>query len=98
MTTTTERAIGTAAAVPTHRGGRWIEEWRPEEPEFWASTGKRVARRNLVFSVFSEHIGFSIWVLWSVFVLFLPGGLGSLALRPRSGGAKPARVSAEKPE
>jgi nitrate/nitrite transporter NarK len=74
MTTTTERAIGTAAAVPTHRGGRWIEEWRPEEPEFWASTGKRVARRNLVFSVFSEHIGFSIWVLWSVFVLFLPGG------------------------
>ena len=30
-----------------------------------------MARRNLVFSIFSEHIGFSVWSLWSVFVLFL---------------------------
>jgi NNP family nitrate/nitrite transporter-like MFS transporter len=30
-----------------------------------------VARRNLIFSIFSEHVGFSIWSLWSVFVLFL---------------------------
>jgi NNP family nitrate/nitrite transporter-like MFS transporter len=50
----------------------WIEDWRPEDPDFWERTGKRVARRNLFFSVFSEHIGFSIWSLWSVLVLFLP--------------------------
>src|SRR5206468_1086581 len=50
----------------------WIEDWRPEDPEFWASGGGRVARRNLSVSVFSEHIGFSIWSLWSVLVLFLP--------------------------
>src|SRR5262245_37806262 len=49
----------------------WIDDWRPEDPAFWADTGARVARRNLVFSIFSEHIGFSIWSLWSVFVLFL---------------------------
>jgi MFS transporter, NNP family, nitrate/nitrite transporter len=54
------------------RGGRWIEDWRPEDPAFWETTGKRVARRNLFFSVFSEHVGFSIWSLWSVLVLFLP--------------------------
>jgi NNP family nitrate/nitrite transporter-like MFS transporter len=62
------------AAPPTAppRGGRWIEDWRPEDPQFWDATGKRVARRNLFFSVFSEHVGFSIWSLWSVLVLFLP--------------------------
>jgi NNP family nitrate/nitrite transporter-like MFS transporter len=25
-----------------------------------------VARRNLIFSIFAEHMGFSIWLLWSV--------------------------------
>src|SRR6266568_2080603 len=51
--------------------GRWIDDWRPEDPIFWERTGARVARRNLIFSIFSEHIGFSIWSLWSVMVLFL---------------------------
>ena len=72
MTTITERPLATEA--PSRRHGRWIDDWRPEDPEFWESTGKKVARRNLFFSIFSEHIGFSVWVLWSVFVLFLPGG------------------------
>jgi NNP family nitrate/nitrite transporter-like MFS transporter len=67
-------AAATSAAPPTAppRGGRWIDDWRPEDPQFWESTGKGVARRNLHFSVFSEHVGFSIWSLWSVLVLFLP--------------------------
>ena len=51
--------------------GRWIDDWRPEDPAFWASTGKPIARRNLWFSVFSEHIGFSIWTMFSVLVLFM---------------------------
>jgi NNP family nitrate/nitrite transporter-like MFS transporter len=59
-------------ATPRRAGGRWIEDWRPEDPAFWERTGRRVARRNLFFSVFSEHIGFSVWTLWSVLVLFLP--------------------------
>ncbi|MGH3673484.1 MAG: nitrate/nitrite transporter [Pseudonocardiaceae bacterium] len=60
----------TTPATPA-RGGRWIDHWEPEDPEFWETTGKRVARRNLWFSIFTEHIGFSIWVMWSVLVLFL---------------------------
>ena len=52
-------------------GGRWIAHWDPEDETFWRDTGERVARRNLWFSVFSEHIGFSVWTLWSVMVLFM---------------------------
>ena len=51
---------------PQPRTGRWIEQWTPEDPAFWASTGRTVARRNLIFSIFSEHLGFSVWLLWSV--------------------------------
>jgi NNP family nitrate/nitrite transporter-like MFS transporter len=58
----------------THTGGRWIEHWEPENPSFWESTGKRIANRNLWFSVLAEHIGFSIWTLWSVMVLFMGPG------------------------
>lgn len=61
---------GTAPA-PSSRGGRWIRHWDPENETFWKETGEKVARRNLFFSVLSEHIGFSIWTLWSVLVLFM---------------------------
>ncbi|RLV04284.1 MFS transporter [Streptomyces griseocarneus] len=55
---------------------RFLGDWRPEDPEFWERTGARVARRNLVHSVLTEHIGFSVWSLWSVLVLFLGPGYG----------------------
>jgi NNP family nitrate/nitrite transporter-like MFS transporter len=61
---------GTAPAPPS-RGGRWIQHWDPENETFWKETGEKIARRNLFFSVLSEHIGFSIWTLWSVLVLFM---------------------------
>ncbi|WP_030168572.1 nitrate/nitrite transporter [Spirillospora albida] len=56
---------------PGRRTGRWIDEWRPEDPAFWDAGGRRIARRNLVFSILAEHIGFSVWTMWSVLVLFL---------------------------
>lgn len=55
---------------------RWIEDWRPEDPTFWSGGGEAVARRNLVYSIVSEHIGFSIWSMWSVLVLFLGAEYG----------------------
>jgi NNP family nitrate/nitrite transporter-like MFS transporter len=59
--------------TPTHPG-RWIEHWEPENPDFWASIGRKVANRNLWFSIFVEHVGFSVWSMWSVFVLFMGSG------------------------
>ncbi|MFD6247345.1 nitrate/nitrite transporter [Streptomyces roseolus] len=52
-------------------GGRWIDVWEPEDETFWREKGERIAKRNLAFSVLSEHIGFSVWSLWSVMVLFM---------------------------
>ncbi|MBL7259343.1 nitrate/nitrite transporter [Paractinoplanes lichenicola] len=51
--------------------GSWIDDWRPEDRDFWDRIGAPIARRNLIFSITSEHIGFSVWSLWSVLVLFL---------------------------
>ncbi|MFI9613758.1 nitrate/nitrite transporter [Streptomyces sp. NPDC052023] len=61
----------TAPSTAPRRGGRWIEHWDPEDGTFWKQTGERVARRNLLLSVLSEHIGFSVWTVWSVMVLFM---------------------------
>ncbi|MEF9904236.1 nitrate/nitrite transporter [Streptomyces sp. P9-A2] len=55
----------------TAPSGRWIQQWDPEDETFWKRTGEKVARRNLLFSVLSEHIGFSVWTMWSVLVLFM---------------------------
>ncbi|RZT84122.1 NNP family nitrate/nitrite transporter-like MFS transporter [Pseudonocardia sediminis] len=60
-------------------GGRWIDHWEPEDTDFWERTGKRIANRNLWQSIFSEHIGFSIWTLWSVLVLFMGPDYGFTA-------------------
>jgi NNP family nitrate/nitrite transporter-like MFS transporter len=49
----------------------WIDDWNPEDEGFWARTGAKIANRNLWFSILSEHIGFSIWTMWSVLVLFM---------------------------
>jgi MFS transporter, NNP family, nitrate/nitrite transporter len=65
-----------AILTPPDRAGRWITQWDPEDAGFWERAGSRVARRNLIFSVLSEHVGFSVWSLWSVFVLFLTPGYG----------------------
>jgi MFS transporter, NNP family, nitrate/nitrite transporter len=52
--------------------GRWITHWDPEDEAFWEGGGRAVARRNLVFSILAEHLGFSVWVLWSIVVTYLP--------------------------
>ncbi|KPI32937.1 major facilitator superfamily MFS_1 [Actinobacteria bacterium OV450] len=55
---------------------RWIEDWDPENEEFWQRSGKRTARRNLILSVLAEHVGFSVWSMWSVLVLFMSPAIG----------------------
>ncbi|HEX8794557.1 MAG TPA: MFS transporter [Polyangiaceae bacterium] len=51
---------------------RWITEWEPEDRAFWERTGRRIARRNLAWSIVAENIGFSVWMMWSVVAARLP--------------------------
>ena len=74
MTVTDSGSTGSVTTAPPeapgrHRGKHWIDDWRPEDPEFWDTTGRPVARRNLIYSIFAEHIGFSVWLLWSIVVV-----------------------------
>lgn len=64
-----------AMARESGSNGRWIRHWDPEDDRFWADQGRRVARRNLIWSMYAEHIGFCVWVLWTVVVLNL-GNVG----------------------
>ena len=54
------------------RNQTWISDWNPEDETFWNSTGKAIAKRNLIWSIFAEHLGFSIWLLWSIVATKLP--------------------------
>jgi MFS transporter, NNP family, nitrate/nitrite transporter len=74
MSITTTPVVAPAPPREQHRGRHWIDDWRPEDPVFWETTGKAIACRNLVFSIFAEHIGFSVWMLWSIVVVQMTAG------------------------
>ncbi|KAB8308275.1 NarK family nitrate/nitrite MFS transporter [Erwinia endophytica] len=42
-----------------------IEDWQPEDADFWQQCGKRVANRNLWISVFALLLAFCVWQLFS---------------------------------
>ena len=43
-----------------------IREWNVEDDQFWESTGKKVANRNLWISIPSLLCGFAVWLYWGV--------------------------------
>ena len=69
--------------MDSYRGGVTIDDWRPEDHEFWEDGGRQVARRNLIWSIFAEHLGFSVWLIWSVSV-GVPAAQGGLHVHRRS--------------
>lgn len=52
-----------------------LVDWDPEDTVAWEAGNNRIARRNLIWSVVAEHVGFSIWSIWSVMVLFMPASV-----------------------
>lgn len=54
------------------KGGRRIDDWRPEDEKFWQNGGSRVATRNLFISIPALLLAFSVWVIWSVIVVRMP--------------------------
>jgi len=57
---------GAAAPAPARGGRADIADWRPEDNEFWESTGKKVAYRNLWISVPALLCGFAVWGMWGI--------------------------------
>jgi NNP family nitrate/nitrite transporter-like MFS transporter len=50
----------------------WIPDWNPEDENYWRTKGSAIARRNLIWSIVAEHLGFSIWLIWSIVATKLP--------------------------
>ncbi|MDR6173992.1 NNP family nitrate/nitrite transporter-like MFS transporter [Nocardioides zeae] len=71
MTTIAPPPVTGTPTSTKRRTRRWIDDWRPEDEQFWATTGQPVARRNLLWSIFAEHLGFSVWLIWSVSSAYL---------------------------
>ncbi|MFO6419132.1 antiporter [Hylemonella sp. W303a] len=46
--------------------GATLTDWRPEDEQFWESTGKRTAYRNLWISVPALLCGFAVWGMWGI--------------------------------
>ena len=57
--------------APAAGGGRWIDHWDPDNEEFWYREGRKVARKNLALSIVTDHLGFSIFVIWAIVVINL---------------------------
>lgn len=43
-----------------------LTKWDVEDQQFWNSTGKKVARRNLWISIPSLLCGFAVWLYWGI--------------------------------
>ncbi|MFC4137357.1 MULTISPECIES: MFS transporter [unclassified Microbacterium] len=61
-----------APGALTVRAGRWIDGWDAEDRDQWEHEGRRIAARNLRWSIFAEFLGFVVWQLWSIVVISLP--------------------------
>lgn len=65
-------SYGDAMLISRNPNARNIDDWDPEDVDAWNNGGAQIARRNLIWSIFAEHVGFSVWSIWSVMVLFMP--------------------------
>ncbi|MFC7300284.1 NarK family nitrate/nitrite MFS transporter [Cognatiluteimonas weifangensis] len=60
------------AADHRPRPGTVLRTWQPEDPAFWAATGKRVAGRNLAISIPNLVLAFAVWMMFSAVAVSLP--------------------------
>ena len=71
MSTTTNDSTNSASsesqgAELVFERGKWISGWDPEDTVQWEREGKKIAHRNLGFSIYAEFLGFVVWALWAV--------------------------------
>ncbi len=51
----------------------WIEQWNPENEQFWEERGKSIAWRTLWITTISLTLSFATWFMMSAIVVKLPG-------------------------
>lgn len=66
------QGLGEPGFKPPPRVAGPIADWRPDDPDFWQSRGRRIARRNLWVSTYNLLLAFAVWMVWSVVVAKLP--------------------------
>lgn len=49
-----------------------LQDWRPEDADFWSTNGHRIARRNLMISIPCLFLAFAVWSIWSILVVKMP--------------------------
>jgi NNP family nitrate/nitrite transporter-like MFS transporter len=50
----------------------WLSKWEPDNPEFWESTGKKIAWRTLTITTIALTLSFATWFMMSAIVVRLP--------------------------
>ncbi len=50
----------------------WLQNWEPENPDFWKKTGSKIAWRTLTLTTVSLVLSFATWFVVSVLVVRLP--------------------------
>ena len=48
-----------------------IEQWDVEDDNFWRSTGKKIANKNLWFSIPALLLAFAVWIMWGVIIKYM---------------------------
>jgi NNP family nitrate/nitrite transporter-like MFS transporter len=64
--------VTTSLIQPQRKHASVLDDWRPEDPEFWSSTGQRIANRNLWISIPALFLAFAIWMMFSAVTVSLP--------------------------
>ena len=53
--------------------GKKLEKWDVEDSDFWESTGKKIAYRNLWISIPNLLLAFAVWLFWGTIVVRMQG-------------------------
>ncbi len=48
-----------------------IKDWNVEDEGVWNSTGKKIANRNLWFSIPALLLAFAVWIMWGVIIKYM---------------------------
>ena len=61
----------TESTVAPTRSKTWIDDWDPENDEFWERRGKSIAQRTLLITTLNLTVAFAVWFVVSALVVTL---------------------------